>query len=123
MSQALAHFAIGAMRMTLLLALAPVRVRFKQTLILLGGIWALLPDIYQLAPTYTTWMEVIHDSTAGNLFWLHWMFDLHDPTDSDFVVALAVGGWIGVAIIDDTISILRVKFANRRAERCNYGRS
>ena len=120
MSQALGHFAIGAMGMTLLLAFAPVRVRFKQTLILLGGVWALLPDIYQLAPTYTKWMEVIHDSTAGNIFWFHRMFDLLDSTDSYLVAALAVGVWIGVTLIVETISVLRAVFTNRRAERCNH---
>ena len=120
MSRALAHFAIGAMGMTLLLALVPVRVWFKQTLILLGGIWALLPDIYQLAPTYTEWMEVIHDSAAGNLFWFHRMLDLLDPTDSYLVAALAIGVWIAVTIIVETTIILRTIFTTRCAKRCNH---
>jgi hypothetical protein len=46
MSQALGHFAIGATGMTVLIALIPIRVPFKQTLILLGAAWALAPDIY-----------------------------------------------------------------------------
>lgn len=106
MSLALGHFAIGAIGMTLLSALAPFRVRFKQTLVLLGGIWALLPDIYQLAPTYTEWMQVIHDSAAGNFFWFHRTLDVLDPTDSYLITALAVGVWIGVTTTVETIHIL-----------------
>lgn len=107
MSQALGHFAVGAAGMTILIALVPLRVPFRQTVVLLGGGWAMAPDIYKLAPTYTGWMEAIHDSTAGNVFWFHRLLDGLDPTDSYLVTAVLVGMWIGVTVAVEGVRILR----------------
>ena len=77
----------------------------------------MIPDIYQFAPTYTDWIQAIHDSTVANLFWFHGILDVHDPTDSYLVVVLAVGVWVGVTIIIELMSILWAMFTNRRAKR------
>ena len=117
MSQALTHFAIGATGMTILVALFPGRVRISRTLILLGGVFALVPDAYKIAPTYVGWLEVIHNSAIGNLFWLHRLADVLDPTDSYLVTAIAVSMWIGVTIAVELLRLLQATFLNRTAER------
>ncbi len=117
MSQALTHFAIGATGMTVLVALFPGRVRIPRTLILLGGVFALVPDAYKIAPTYVGWIEVIHNSTMGNLFWLHQLVDALDPADSYLVTAIAVAMWIGVTITVELMRLLQATFLNSTAER------
>ncbi len=109
--------------MTILLAPLPVRVRFKRTLILLGGIWALIPDIYKLAPIYelapaaAERMHAIHGSAIANLFWFHRTLDVHDPTDAYLVTVVAAGSWIGVTAIVEMTSILWARLQHRRTER------
>lgn len=117
MSLALGHFAIGATGMTLLLAFLPVRVPFKRTFVLFGGIWALLPDIYKLELAYTGWMRTVHDSAAGNLFWFHRTLDVVDPFDSYLVAAFAVGLWVVTTAVVELTSALWSIFMDRRAER------
>lgn len=117
MSLALGHFAIGAAGATVLLALLPIRVPFEHTLTLLGGVWALIPDIYQLAPTYTGWMRAIHDGLVANVFWFHRTLDVIDPSDSNTGVFLAVLLWLSVTltveIVDAATNVLKKRQAKR----------
>ena len=122
MSLALAHFAVGATGTTLLLAPLPVRVRCERTLILLGGIWALLPDIYKLAPIHelapvaAERMHAIHGSAVANLFWFHRALDVRDPTDAYLVTVVAAGSWVGVTALVEMTSILWARLQHRRTE-------
>lgn len=121
MSLALGHFAVGAAGTTVLLALLPIRVPFERTLVLLGGVWAMVPDIYKLAPTYTEWILVIHDGVAGNFFWFHRILDVIDPSDLNTGVALAVLLWLTATTSLEIISTVRKVREKRRAERNELG--
>lgn len=120
MSLALAHFAIGATGTTVLVALLPGRIRISRTLVLFGGIWALVPDTYKLASTYIGWMVGVHNSPLGNLFWFHQLVDVLDPADSYFVLVVAVSMWIGVTITVEAIYILQDTFLTSTAGRSSH---
>ncbi len=120
MSQALTHFAIGATGMTVLVALFPGRVRVSRTLILLGGVFALVPDAYKIAPTYVGWIKVIHNSALGNLFWFHRLADVLDPTDSYLITVITVGLWIGVTVTVELMRLLHATSLNCTAEHSSY---
>lgn len=116
MSQALAHFALGAAGTTVVVSLLQGPLPFKRTLVLLGGVWAMVPDIYWIAPTYTEPIRAIHDTALANLFWFHRTFDVLDPHDTNIGAALAVGLWISLTITVEVVGTLRKLWMERTQE-------
>lgn len=102
----LTHFAIGAAGMTVL-AVFPLRLRARSTAIIVSGLWALVPDLYALAPPYTAGLRVLHDSAAANLFWFHGVLHALDTGNSRVMLLLAVGGWVGITLLIDLAAALR----------------
>lgn len=74
MSLGLTHFAIGAAGMLLLQPLLCPTVRFKRTLVVASGLWALVPDLHYVIPTFP---DVFNGPRAvyGNAFWFHTFLD------------------------------------------------
>lgn len=91
MSLAISHFAFGAAVTTLGVAVVAPGSDARQTLAVLGGGWAMVPDAQQLAPVARDQFERLHDSAWANAFWFHRTFDRLDPDESMFVGAVMVG--------------------------------
>lgn len=87
----LTHFAVGATGMTIL-AVFPLRLRARSTAIILSGLWALVPDLYAVAPPYTSGLRVFHDSVVANFFWF------------------AVGGWVAITLLIDLVTVFWTEF-------------
>ena len=69
--------------------------------VLLGGGWAMLPDVHWVAPLYAPELKALHSSVFTNIFWFHQTLDVVDPTDSYTVAALALGAFILVVSLGD----------------------
>lgn len=89
MSLGIAHFAIGAGLTTLVLTLLPLRVGYPRTVVLAGGVWAMVPDFYMLSPVAQERLYHLHrTSVVSELFWFHRTMDTVDAGKS---VVLATG--------------------------------
>jgi hypothetical protein len=99
MSLALAHFAVGAAVTTLLVTFLVPTVRYPRTLALVGGGWAMLPDLHQVSPVAVAPLRAFHGSPWADLFWFHRTLDRLDPTDSALLAALFVGGFLLVTAV------------------------
>jgi hypothetical protein len=100
MSLALGHFAFGAMLTALVVALFGSRIPFPRTVVLLGGVWALVPDAAKLAPGNPR-LIAFHDGPWADLFWLHQTLDRVDLGDSPRVSALLVAVFIFVTLLTE----------------------
>jgi len=76
MSLAVTHFAFGAaMTVLLVWAVAPGH-RYRTTLVVLGGLWALVPDLhYVLPPGLGGAIRNIKRTVFGDVFWFHATMD------------------------------------------------
>lgn len=115
MSFAIGHFAVGAAAMTLVVGVVAPRFRFKGTLIVLSGLWAMVPDAYLAAPNHLEWLEAIHNSSQANLFWFHRALDVADPTDSPGFAARLVVVWLVVTVAVELADYLWTELAKRYA--------
>ncbi|MFB6150193.1 MAG: hypothetical protein ABEJ40_00155 [Haloarculaceae archaeon] len=99
MSLAIAHFAVGAVCMALVLTAAPP-VPFQRSLVVLGGIWAMVPDGWRFLPTHSgAYAHDFHASGWANLFWFHNALDRADVGDSTGTGALLVAVFFGVTVL------------------------
>ncbi|WP_135304757.1 hypothetical protein [Haloarcula amylovorans] len=88
MSMALGHFAFGAAMTTLLITVLVPTVRYPRTLFLVGGGWAMLPDLHWVSPVFTQQLRSIHQTSPWvDLFWFHRTLDQVDASDSKAVAA------------------------------------
>lgn len=118
MSIAIVHFAFGAGMTTLLVtflfadAPSPVTVvtagdwlerlptvPYPRTVILLGGVWAVLPDVQRITPINRSWFFDLHKSYWADIFWFHRTIDVLDPNDSEMIAAVLVLFFIGVTVL------------------------
>lgn len=95
---AISHFAFGASMTGLLFWLFCPRLRYGRSLVLLGGVWAMIPDAHHVTPLFKSQLRAIHDSQWMDLFWAHRFFDRVDPTDSA-EYAMAMLGFLFVVSI------------------------
>lgn len=76
---------------TLLVTILLPRSWFPRTLVMTGGLWALLPDLYWVSPVATQRLKAIHQTAIWtDVFWLHRTLDQVDPSDSKLVVVVMV---------------------------------
>lgn len=76
MSLAVTHFAFGAAMTTGLVWTVAPKYPHRMTAAVLGGLWALVPDLhYILPPGYTGAARSIKESVFGDLFWFHATMD------------------------------------------------
>lgn len=90
MSMAVAHFAVGATVTLLVVTYTLPRVRYPRALTMLGGIWAMVPDVHWVAPVYAAELKALHATPLANLFWFHRAMDAVDATDSRSFAAVLV---------------------------------
>jgi hypothetical protein len=119
MSFAITHFAIGAAFMTLVVGVLAPRSRLRGTAIMLSGIWALIPDLDILAPTYVERFESAYEAVPADLFWFHGIFDVIDPDESVLFAGVALAGWFGVTVAVELGGYLIAKLGKRRADRAD----
>lgn len=79
MAPAIVHFLVGA---SLLLVLAtPFALRSETIrrgrlwIVVLGGLWGLAPDVYNIAPAFSDRLRAVHDSSWADLFAVHYTLD------------------------------------------------
>lgn len=75
MSLAVTHFAIGATLTAILVWLVAPTYRYRGSLTVAGGIWALIPDFYYVSPMFFDKLRGIRQSAFGNVFWFHQYLD------------------------------------------------
>lgn len=113
MSFAIGHFAVGAAAMTLIVGVVAPGFRFKSTVIVLSGLWAMVPDAYLASPNYFGWLEAVQGSSQANLFWFHHALDVADPTDSPGFAARLVLVWLVVTVAVELANLLWTMVAER----------
>lgn len=86
----------------------------QATLILLGGVWAMVPDVYWITSGYTEPIQAIHDTALANLFWPHRILDVLDLRDTSIGATLAVGLWISFTITVEVVGTLRKPWVERK---------
>lgn len=74
MGLALTHFALGAGVMQLILAFVAPDLRYRQSIVVLSGCWALIPDLHYVSPIFRSLSE-IKFTILGNVFWFHRFLD------------------------------------------------
>lgn len=99
MSRAITHFAVGAAAITLIVSVFSPQYRYKATLIMCSGTWALVPDVYRFLPVFADRFGRLHDHPIANVFWFHHLFDQLDPTDSPAVAATALVIWFVMTVV------------------------
>ena len=76
------HIGFAAAITTLVVAGMGLPARVRWPAIALSALWAVIPDLYWLAPGIRPWYKpLLHDSALANLFWLHGVIDRLDPRD------------------------------------------
>jgi len=107
-SMAIAHFSFGAALTGLLIYVLRPGMRYSRSVALLGGIWAMLPDVQHISPVYHEELARFHDSAIVDVFWGHRFLDLADPGDTAEVAAVAVGFLFLVSVLLETHSRRRL---------------
>ena len=90
MSMALAHFTLGAAATTVLVTVFVPVVWYPRTVVLIGGVWAILPDVHWVSPVAGRQLYALHSSPWANVFWFHRTLDRVDPTDAKAFAATCV---------------------------------
>lgn len=116
MSLALAHFAIGATLTTLCVTYLIPGVRAR-SLIVLGGVWAMLPDIWRITPRYQFEIRVFHASPWADIFWFHATLDRVDPMDSQVFAFGMLLVFLVITVIAErrnhrALSVIRDRFGH-----------
>ena len=63
-------------------------VWYPRTLVMLGGGWAMLPDVHWISPVWQAELHALHGSSVWvDVFWFHRTLDRLDPGDSKLVAA------------------------------------
>ncbi|ELZ80552.1 hypothetical protein KU306_17965 (plasmid) [Haloferax larsenii] len=101
MSIAIGHFAFGAALTALTAALFVPRFRFHRTVVVFGGLWAMIPDFYHVSPVGGSFVRLLHDSAAADLFWGHGALDAFDATDSKEIAALFLGFFFVATVLSE----------------------
>lgn len=94
MSLAITHFALGAVATSLLLGFLAPEIPYQRTWAVVGGLWALVPDIHYISPVYQEFLFGIKASPLGNVFWFHGLLDQHSmgrgSREEAFVMVIAL---------------------------------
>lgn len=101
MSLAIGHFAFGGILTTFVILYLLPPTKYSRAWVLLGGLWAMLPDLHWVSPIYGTPLRQFHDTEAANVFWIHRSLDVIDPHDSKLIAAVLIGLFIGSAFVAD----------------------
>lgn len=97
MSFAIGHFALGAAVTALIVTYLLPNAPYPRTLVLTGGLWALIPDAAKLVTSPK--LTAFHESVFADLFWFHRTLDRIDAPDSAGVSALFVALFFLVTVL------------------------
>jgi hypothetical protein len=101
MSLAIAHFAVGGTLTTLVLLYVLPPTRYARSLVVVGGLWGMVPDVHWVSPVFVTELRVLHHSAFANVFWLHRTLDVVDTGESKLFAAVAVAGFVATSVLAD----------------------
>jgi hypothetical protein len=102
MSLALAHFVIGAACTGVVLTLLVPAVPFQRSLVVLGGIWGMIPDAWRFLPASGgQYAHDFHATVWANLFWFHQALDRADVGDSHGTGVVLLGGFLTVTLVTE----------------------
>jgi len=102
MSLAITHFAVGAACTAVALTLLVPSIPFQRTVVIAGGLWAMVPDAWRFLPTSSgAYAHEFHATAWANAFWFHNALDRADVGDSTAVGALLVGVFLLVTLVGD----------------------
>ena len=91
------HVGFAGIVTVLLLGALGVRRLHRWVLTAGSGGWAVVPDLYHLAPSTRGWYKpLLHDSALADLFWLHRVIDRANPGDQ---VAYSLVGWAACLVV------------------------
>ena len=99
MSTGLAHFAIGATLTTLIVTFVIPGVRYPRLVVVCGGVWAMLPDAWRVAPIYREELRAFHASPYADIFWFHYTLDRIEAHDSQFFALVMVLVFLAVTVV------------------------
>ena len=99
MSTGLAHFAVGATLTTLIVTFVIPGVRYPRLLVVCGGVWAMLPDAWRVAPVYRDELRAFHASPNADVFWFHYTLDQLDAHDSQLFALVMVLVFLAVTVV------------------------
>ena len=102
MSLAITHFAVGATGTLLIVVVLAPATRYRLSLVLLGGGWALVPDAGKLYPHPT--VLGLHDSQWADVFWFHYAMDRLDGGDSVVWALVALAILLATSLLLDSLS-------------------
>jgi len=125
MALAIAHFAFGLSATSLLVALIAPRLRFQRTVLFLGGIWGLIPDLYRGFPDRSS-PAIVHslDSAPwGDLFFFHRRLDVLSTEDSPEFAAAVIGISLCVVVASEVIGYLQPIVVRAARERIGGARN
>lgn len=101
MSMAIAHFGFGASVTALVVLYLLPPTRYERVIVLLGGVWGMIPDAHWVSPIFQTEVYSLHNSVIADVFWLHRTLDVVDLQDSPRLGALMLGLFIGVSTVSE----------------------
>lgn len=99
MGLAITHFALGAGTMQLLLGAAAPGYRYRQSLVVVSGLWALVPDLHYVSPILQGPLSQIKFSVLGNAFWFHHALDSLHPGRGTREMAAVMLAFLTVATV------------------------
>ncbi|MFC6823398.1 hypothetical protein [Halopelagius fulvigenes] len=102
MSLAITHFVVGATVTMLVVTFFLPRVRFPRTLMVLGGLWAMIPDLNKIVPGLG-FVDAVHDSAWANVFWAHHFLDTVDPSDTTKAAVVALAAFFLVSLVAEGV--------------------
>lgn len=103
MSLAITHFAVGASATVLVVTFFLPRIRFPRSLMVFGGLWAMIPDLNKGVPGQFGFADAIHDSSWANVFWAHRFLDVTDPTDTTQAAVGALALFFVVSLVAEGV--------------------
>lgn len=114
MSLAITHFAFGAGMTVIVVTLLLPPVRYPRTLMVLGGVWAMVPDLNKFVPVRLA--DVVHDGAWANLFWAHGFLDATDPADTTHAAVVALAFFFVASLVAEGAGY-HLRFAEVRDPR------
>lgn len=94
MSLAIAHFAVGVAATALLVTLLAPRFLHSPTVLVAGGLWAIVPDVHHVLPAGSSTVRALHVSVWSDLFWFHHYIDRVTPEAEEPFAAVLIGAFV-----------------------------
>ena len=102
MSTALGHFLVGATCTALCLAVLNRDCSYRGTIVVLGGMWGLAPDVHHIAPLWQHELRTFHRHAPFlDVFWFHRTLDVYEQALGRRFLGLALFAMLGsVALLE-----------------------